>query len=263
MWAEGIIAPWRETLWLKIAWVDEDTRAKLDDNYANLGQLNYHQAEALRRYTSIGASMNHALRGTEGYRDDQVSQEASDMDDAFAAAPALAHNMTLYRGAGRRSPARLTDTNKVPAKGDLLRDKGYLSTTIDDEFSRDFGNHQIVINAPKGTPAVWLNHSNGPISGYGDEEEEVLLPRSLPLTVDQISHNYRCPRCLDRPLLNSLDPTSQPNDKESEESESPDFECPSCAQRFPLLDLGATGRYMIHATARPDLHAAEFPEMYS
>jgi hypothetical protein len=65
--------------------------------------------------------------------------------------------------------------------GSTITDKGFVSTSLNNPFS---GNVRMKINVPKGTPAIYINGS----TKYTGEEE-VLLPRDLPMRVKSINSN--------------------------------------------------------------------------
>ena len=69
------------------------------------------------------------------------------------------------------------DYNPRLKKGDILHDKGYVSTSLNPRISRVFGTDHIMhIKAPKGSSAIQVNTVLGEHSR--NYEHEVILPRN-------------------------------------------------------------------------------------
>jgi SPP1 gp7 family putative phage head morphogenesis protein len=127
--------------------------------------LSHEEREALRDYKGFGyKQINRSLR--RGYD----HPTARMIDSALAKAPPLPMDVKLYRGIKRDAlPRKL-------AVGDILEDKGYVSTTLDRSLTRWFGGTRLEILAKAGLPGVFLDR-------FGAAEWEVLLPRGAKFRV--------------------------------------------------------------------------------
>lgn len=138
-----------------------------------------------------GLEMNASLRKGNKEKGNKDLQLAIDvLDKTIEEAPVLFGDKNLYRVYSDKVLAKMQE-------GDLVTDKGYLSTTkinlIDDESTRDQLSE---ISETKDTVAVILPNKNKNGKGFSvetwadvagrateitDSEQEILLPRSTPL----------------------------------------------------------------------------------
>lgn len=112
----------------------------------------------LREYKRFGFKrMNSALRS--GY----IFDDTKEIINAFKKAPGLPEHTRLFRGVARDALPKNIEI------GDVIVDKGFVSTSLSSSLAREFGGTIIEILAPKGTPGIFMDY-------FGSSEWEVLLP---------------------------------------------------------------------------------------
>jgi len=130
------------------------------------------QKKAMHAYTGNGASaydgINNYLRGEGGYSP-VVKQYALDIQSAMMP---LRENTLLKRGTGWPPGIASFQSHPEDLLGKTFDDKGFVSSSVAGSGGHFSGKPlQLVIEAPKGTPAVFVNG----ISQYEDSENEMLL----------------------------------------------------------------------------------------
>jgi hypothetical protein len=125
---------------------------------------------ALNLYTSSGHDVvNRKLRKgsyaksihASEWRESEVKDLTTRLDDAFDKAPTVPHNMVVYRGVDEEAFAGLQ-------KGDSFVDKGFVSTSIDRSEART--GMQVEIRVPKGTKGIYVEQ----VSAVPSELEMIL-----------------------------------------------------------------------------------------
>lgn len=112
----------------------------------------------LREYKRFGFKrMNSALRS--GY----IFDDTKEIINALKKAPGLPEHTRLFRGVARDALPKNIEI------GDVIVDKGFVSTSLSSSLAREFGGTIIEILAPKGTPGIFMDY-------FGSSEWEVLLP---------------------------------------------------------------------------------------
>lgn len=112
----------------------------------------------------VGYKQFEYKRVNASLRNGFVFNEAKMMDQVLDRAPSLPQNLKLFRG----MPA--AEIPKSLKAGDLIQDKGYVSTSLDRKTAREFGGVSVEIRAHKGQAGAWMDP-------FGSAEYEVLLPR--------------------------------------------------------------------------------------
>lgn len=74
------------------------------------------------------------------------------------------------------------------APGDKVVDAGFMSTSVDATVSKDFGGTMLRIEAPRGTPAAFLNNI-ATADKYHADEVELVLGRGVVLEVQRVEGN--------------------------------------------------------------------------
>ena len=92
-------------------------------------------------------------------------------------------NMKTYRGLSSDYFYSIKDKLKV---GDVLEDKGFVSTSTDEEVTGRFGNWTMEILIPKGSRATSVKHLSGV-----EDEDEVLLDAGSKFEVSEINHEKK------------------------------------------------------------------------
>jgi hypothetical protein len=148
------------------------------------------QKKAMTAYTGNGSSaydgINNYLRGSGGY-DQVVKQYAVDIQSAMMP---LRENTLLKRGTGWPPGIASFKGHPEDLLGKTFEDKGFVSSSVAGSGGHFSGQPlQLVIEAPKGTPAVFVNG----ISKYKDSENEMLLAAGTKfkvLSVEQTSGGH-------------------------------------------------------------------------
>lgn len=133
---------------------------------------------------------NQGKKINEALRDPQISEDAwqryiNDIDNAIETSPALKQPITVYRGVtynvGRDN--KFWDKMEV---GDVIEDKGYVSTTLRPSLAADFAYYYqsvesqgfvFKMNLPAGTKGIFPASVLGLTGGMTRTEAEFLLPR--------------------------------------------------------------------------------------
>lgn len=113
--------------------------------------------------------------GPAGERNAQATIDG--LDSAFAEAPRAQENFTVYRGI--TTQGRYGDVLKGLKPGDVFKDDGFISTTLDEKMAPRFGDVRATIEVTPGTPYLDTTQSRAGIAG----EQEVMLPRGTQFEV--------------------------------------------------------------------------------
>lgn len=137
--------------------------------------------KAMNGYARTGNPMEHLWNEGIGSKE-ELQKHVDTLDNLVKTVPPLAQDTTLYRGVSGKLSSELRSLQP----GDSFTDKGFSSTSYDQDVAKQFGiwGLVVVINAPKGTKAL-------DIDKLFDEpsESEVLLPRNTKFTVDSVKGN--------------------------------------------------------------------------
>lgn len=130
------------------------------------------QEKAMTAYTGNGPAaydgINNWLRGKSGY-DQVVKQYAVDIQSSMMP---LREDTLLKRGTGWPPSIASYASHPQDLLGESFDDKGFVSTSVAGSGGHFSGKPlQLIIEAPKGTPAVYVNG----ISHYKGQENEMLL----------------------------------------------------------------------------------------
>lgn len=137
------------------------------------------ERERINEYLQ-GSEINNQLR--DPYRPfdhntvDDPDQYVADMDRAIAANRTSADTL-VYRGI---DPSLIEG---LRAK-DELRDRGYMSTSLDPNMTHDFGSAMLEIEVPAGTPVAFNDGID--TTPWIMDQREVILPRGSHLRVRQV-----------------------------------------------------------------------------
>lgn len=153
------------------------------------------QVSAIKKYgTSVGyRSINAVLRDDPKqlklFNDAQLADAVKHAVNLQNAMTPLTDDVKLFRGTGAHAfgqnsiSANFDELKKL--QGTVVTDKGFLSTTVDQNkgVSYDYAKKpvQIVFNAPAGTPAL---HVDSAIPGHS--EHEILLAAGTSYRVDEV-----------------------------------------------------------------------------
>lgn len=143
--------------------------------------------------TYQGASytrINNYLRGKPSARTNEawITGVVKRLDETLSNA-VTEYDLVVHRGYGGASAEKLikkfgtADLAKMP--GTIIREDGYMSTTLDSRIAGGFGNVKVEIDIPAGSPAAYIPTLN---TGKYVSESEVLLPRGTAL---EITHAER------------------------------------------------------------------------
>jgi hypothetical protein len=128
------------------------------------------QKHGLNQYSGSQYPFNTYLRDQAG-ASNIIKQQVIDIQSTMMPAPA---NILLRRGTGYENlpPSFQSAEGAKKLIGKTFQDKGFVSSTVAGE-SGHFSSHplQLTIEAPKGTPGVWMND----VSEFKDKENEYLL----------------------------------------------------------------------------------------
>ena len=154
-----------------------------------LSQLSPEQAKVLRHYRgNLAVNMNAALRHGNIERS-LFPEDVKLMDGIFADAKiptTLSQDTTVYRGVEITGHnANFYDTNVV--KGNILTQKGFLSTSANRDVAENFGNALFAIKVPKGKKFLDM-HAITCVSNFYRSEEELLFARNSRLLIKDIDY---------------------------------------------------------------------------
>jgi hypothetical protein len=163
--------------------------------FADSGAWNSEQLAAMQKYsTSVGyRSMNAVLRDDQSqlklFSDAQLQDAVKHAVNMQKAMKPLPSSVQLFRGTGAHPFGQNTvaaDFTKLKAlEGKTLTDKGFISTTVDETkgVSYDYAKKpiQMIINTPKGTPAVYAD-----IGVPGHSEHEITLAAGTSYRIDEV-----------------------------------------------------------------------------
>jgi hypothetical protein len=141
-------------------WVPRHTVSELEVIHESAMQdsLTDEETDALWNYTGAdvdgAAEINMYLRDGDPEHDRFFPREAVALLDSALAKARLAEDTTVYRGMDYLAWKRLADQ-----VGQTYTDPGYMSTTLDRGFARQFGDSRsmLEIKLPKGAPAMPLH----------------------------------------------------------------------------------------------------------
>lgn len=127
------------------------------------------ESSALRNYAVMThIDINKFLRTGAAGSLSFVKEEISGLDGAFAKA-ALSQSITVYRGITKNAFESIKNSFRV---GNVMHDASFVSTTLNANYSKYFGDHQIAISVPQGSKAIPM----GALARWA-HEGEVLLNR--------------------------------------------------------------------------------------
>jgi hypothetical protein len=137
------------------------------------------ETKSLRAYadTSFSERINPELRGGKSISAGDQAKMTS-LDSALAKAEPLSSDTRVYRGL-----SSVPDSWRV---GSVVKDAGYMSTTVDrDTALRNFGGQILMdIRAPAGMQAGYMNDV---LSAKHSNESELLFPRGTSVKITNIS----------------------------------------------------------------------------
>lgn len=135
------------------------------------------EAQALRDYVGPEfAFMNAYSRNPRGPDYEHYEAKSKQLDSLIAKQPPLKGEEIVYRG--MRPPKELA--NQL-VKGAIIQDPGFMSTSIDRERAKNFGDTVLTIRVPKGYHAVRVqDYIQGTVA---ENERELLLPRGTKLKI--------------------------------------------------------------------------------
>ena len=133
---------------------------------------------------------NNGKKINEALRDPQISEEGyqkyiDGIDSAIETAPALKKPITVYRGVSYNVGRDNKFWDKMEV-GDVIEDKGYVSTTLRPSLAADFAYYYqsvesqgfvFKMNLPEGTKGIFPSSVLGLTGGVTRTEAEFLLPR--------------------------------------------------------------------------------------
>jgi hypothetical protein len=138
---------------------------------------------ALKEYKSYGyGKINEYLRTGHGAQHagiEQTKDYIKAIDKVMANAPGLPEPIITYRVVGQGNLAtQIDELFDGLGPGDVWIDKGYSSTSLDEDFITTFKNGwTIKIENPQGTKGVMIDGLKS-LDNYVNEENEWLLPRN-------------------------------------------------------------------------------------
>ena len=150
-------------------WV-EVTRANLRDEAVEF--------EGLEDEEEIEQYIDYQMQEKESIAEEYIDELAN----AFRGFETKA-NMKTYRGLAKNYMDEIRDGLKV---GDVLEDKGYVSTSTDIETAERFGEYVMEVLIPKGSRASSVDHLTS-TSG----ESEVLIDAGAKFEVTEINHEKK------------------------------------------------------------------------
>jgi hypothetical protein len=173
----------------KAALKSKNTIASIADKLHPKLELPYHQRESLERYIgsaningedsgeSAYKSINDFHRGLTSPKNIEDIKEHSKNLDNILSNHKINHSVHVYRGLGVNHPIKY---GKI---GEVLHDKGYVSTTLEQGLAKYFSkeNHLAHIKVPKGSNAMYVNHGLGMMN---NSESEILFPRNSKFRYD-------------------------------------------------------------------------------
>jgi hypothetical protein len=151
--------------------------------------LSWDEKGNVSHYTGNGyENINHYLRhGGKEWTEDNPEEEMIPHIDSAIAKHKTKEDAIVYRGISRREPSFIDngEEGKDPKRGQIIHDKGYVSTTLDGRNKQSasiIGNavhnkysiHIAKIRIPKGSNALAINQHGISVNPH---EHEVLLPR--------------------------------------------------------------------------------------
>lgn len=142
-----------------------------------LPELKYHQNQQWAGYELINNHNRHS--NLHGETKEIVENHIKNIDSAIAK-HTTDHHIHVWRGIGDNILHNVK-------KGDIVHDKGFVSTSVDPDHARSFGNTGVGvyahINIPKGSKALSVN-KYPKVRNHNDDrgisapnENEVILPR--------------------------------------------------------------------------------------
>jgi hypothetical protein len=115
-------------------------------------------------------------------KESEASYHIDELANAFRGFETKA-NMKTYRGLAKNYMDEIRDNLRV---GDVLEDKGYVSTSTDIETAERFGEYVMEVLIPKGSRASSVDHLTS-TSG----ESEVLIDAGAKFEVAEINHEKK------------------------------------------------------------------------
>lgn len=150
-------------------WV-EDNRAVLREEAIEF--------EGLEDEAEIEQYIDYQMQEKESIADEYIDELTSAMAKAETK-----KNMKTYRGLSSGYFNEIKDKLKV---GDTLEDKGFVSTSTDEDVCSRFGTWVMEVLIPKGSRATSVKHLSGV-----DDEDEVLLDAGSKFEVAEINHEKK------------------------------------------------------------------------
>ena len=149
---------------------------------------------AIRMYKSDDEGMenplliNEKLRG--GEKLDKNLRTYVQLIDSALKKGGFEKDLVVFRGI-----RHISDISDI--KNKILVDKGFLSTAFTEETASEFAYSSkqakiiLKITIKKGTPAVYVDVVIPSGEEYDEPEEEILLPRNLPMTVSDVVYPWK------------------------------------------------------------------------
>ena len=132
---------------------------------------------AVQSYVAGGTWINDGLRTGEIWSDEELRDDAYNLDSAIDKAPALPKALLVHRGIDRKTDTRVISSLKSLKVGESFSDDAFSSTSTSKKTAERFTDKvRIEIALPAGTKRA-LHLSVLGAGKYGFGESEVLLPR--------------------------------------------------------------------------------------
>jgi hypothetical protein len=141
------------------------------------------EKQSLHWYQSAGHDrINAELRGSAKIRDQYTFDRTVGNIDGIMKRSKLNRDVTVYRGVLRETDHAQAEIARMKP-GAIIRDRGYVSTTINPAVAKRFGSDDvhIRIRVPKGTHAIYMPKARplSMVSRGKHNEYELLLARNL------------------------------------------------------------------------------------
>lgn len=132
---------------------------------------------AVQSYVAGGTWINNGLRTGEIWSDEELRDDAYNLDSAIDKAPPLPKALLVHRGIDRKTDYRVISSLKSLKVGESFSDDAFSSTSTSKKTAERFTDKvRIEIALPAGTKRA-LHLSVLGVGKYGFGESEVLLPR--------------------------------------------------------------------------------------
>lgn len=163
----------------------------LSSTYSGWGAgLGSAETSAIQSYTGTSFTLNNQMRtmwNPEKYPTSMLTQKANAINGAIAKAPAVPHDMVLYRGADVKDLFTAAKKGQLP-KGSQVIDPGFMSASTNLTTAKNFTGHNYPVLyrfvVPKGSKGgAYIQ----PLSHYS-AEHEFLWGSGKPMTV--LGHKF-------------------------------------------------------------------------